>query len=280
MIEIIGHKSQIEQINQLIDNKKLSHAYIFEGQEGIGKFLVAKKIAANILNVKDLENEAADINIIEPEDGLIKISKIRQLGEEIILKPTVSEKKVFIIRDGEMMNEAAQNALLKVLEEPPEYAVIIITTSSKEKLIRTIKSRCTSFKFLPLSNDEIKRFYNNEDIDENIISFSRGSIGKVEHLKVKGYVQDIINIYESLKNKNLLQLNKAFLKLKEYKEEIQEILELIMLKYFDELNEDYARRIKQIDIIEKCRQNLKKNANFDIALDNMMLELWKLEANQ
>ena len=280
MIEIIGHKSQIEQINQLIDNKKLSHAYIFEGQDGIGKFLVAKKIAAKILNVKDLENEAADINIIEPEEGLIKISKIRQLGEEIILKPTVSEKKVFIIRDGELMNEAAQNALLKVLEEPPEYAVIIITTSSKEKLIRTIKSRCTSFKFLPLSNDEIKKFYNDEDVDENIISFSRGSIGKVEHLKAKGYVQDIINIYESLKNRNLLQLNKAFLKLKEYKDDIQEILELIMLKYFDELNEDYARRIKQIDIVEKCRQNLKKNANFDIALDNMMLELWKIESNQ
>ena len=280
MGEIIGHKSQIEQINQLIDNNKLSHAYIFEGQDGIGKFLVAKQIAANILNVQDLENEAADINIIEPEDGLIKISKIRQLGEEIILKPTVSEKKVFIIRDGELMNEAAQNALLKVLEEPPEYAVIIITTSSKEKLIRTIKSRCTSFKFLPLSNDEIKQFYKDENIDENIIYFSRGSIGKVESLKEKGYVQNVISIYESLKNKNLLQLNKAFLKLKEYKDEMQEILELIMLKYFDELNEDYKRRIKQIDIVEKCRQNLKKNANFDIALDNMMLELWKLEADQ
>ena len=69
MIEIIGHKIQIEQINQLINNKKLSHAYIFEGQDGIGKFLVAKKIAANILKVNDLENEAADINIIEPEDS-------------------------------------------------------------------------------------------------------------------------------------------------------------------------------------------------------------------
>lgn len=280
MVEIIGHKSQIEQINQLINNKKLSHAYIFEGQDGIGKFLVAKQIAASILNVKNFENEVADINIIEPEDGLIKISKIRQLGEEIMLKPTVSEKKVFIIRDGELMNEAAQNALLKVLEEPPEYAIIIITTSSKEKLIRTIKSRCTTFKFLPLSNDEIKHFYKDENIDENIINFSRGSIGKVEYLKEKGYVKDVINIYENLKNKNLLQLNKSFLKLKEYKDEIQEILELIMLKYFDELNEDYARRIKQIDIVEKCRQNLKKNANFDIALDNMMLELWKLEANQ
>lgn len=280
MIEIIGHKSQIEQINQLINNKKLSHAYIFEGQDGIGKFLVAKKIAANILNIKDLENEAADVNIIEPEDGLIKISKIRQLGEEIILKPTISEKKIFIIRDGETMNEAAQNALLKVLEEPPEYAVIIITTASKEKLIRTIKSRCTSFKFLPLTKDEIRQFYDGENIDENIINFSRGSIGKVELLKEKGYVQDIIDIYESLKNKNLLQLNKAFLKLKEYKEDIQEILELIMLKYFDELKSDYTERIKQIDIVEKCRQNLKKNANFDIALDNMMVELWKVEANQ
>lgn len=277
MKEIIGHKSQIDQLNQLIVNQKLSHAYIFEGQEGIGKFLVAKKIASDILNVKDIDNEAADVNIIEPEEGLIKVSKIRQLGEEIILKPTVSDKKVFIIRDGELMNEAAQNALLKVLEEPPEYAVIIITTSNKEKLIRTIKSRCTSFKFLSLSEDEIRKYYNDEDVDQTIISFSRGSIGKVETLKEKGYVQDIINIYENLQNKNLLQLNKTFAKIKEYKEDIQDILELITFKYFDEINQDYAKRIKQIDIVENCRQNLKKNANFDIALDNMMLELWKME---
>lgn len=280
MKEIIGHKSQIDQLNQLIANQKLSHAYIFEGQEGIGKFLVAKKIASNILNVDDIDNDASDINIIQPEDGLIKISKIRQLGEEIILKPTVSDKKVFIIRDGEAMNEAAQNALLKVLEEPPEYAVIIITTSNKEKLIRTIKSRCTSFKFLPLSTEEIKKFYNNETIDDNIIKFARGSIGKVEILKEKQYIQDILDIYESLKNKKLLQLNKAFLKIKEYKEDIQDILELITLKYFDEIDENYLKRVKQIDVVEKCRQNLKKNANFDIALDYMMLELWKVESAQ
>lgn len=280
MNEIIGHENQIQRLNQIIENRKLSHAYIFEGQEGIGKFLVAKKVAGNILGVKDIDCEAADVTIVEPEDGLIKIGKIRQLGDEIILKPTVSEKKVFIIRDGELMNESAQNALLKVLEEPPEYAVIIITTSSKEKVLRTIKSRCTTFKFLPLSKEEIEKFYREEEIDEDILKFSRGSIGKVEKLKEKGYVRDIVNIYNSLKNKNLLQLSKAFTKIKDYKEDIQDILEIITLKYFDEIDEDYSKKTKQIDAVENCRQNLKKNANFDIALDNMMLELWEIEAKQ
>lgn len=277
MENIIGHSIQIEQLMQLIKTNKLSHAYIFDGQDGIGKFLVAKKIAAEILGVKNVDTEVADINIIEPEDDLIKVSKIRQLGEEIILRPTVSEKKVFIIRDGELMNEAAQNALLKVLEEPPEYAVIIIVTSNKEKLIRTIKSRCTAFKFLSLSDEQIKSFYKDEEINEDIIKFSRGSLGKIEKLKSKSYIQDIIEIYESLKNKNLLNLNKTFTKLKEYKEDIQEILEIITLKYFDELSQNYEKRINQIEIIEECKQNLKRNANFDIALDYMMLRLWEIE---
>ncbi len=277
MKNIIGHKAQIDKLEFLINNNKLSHAYIFEGQDGIGKFIVAKKIAAEILKVNDITIDACDASIIEPEDGLIKIAKIRELGEEIFLRPTVSERKVFIIRDGELMNEAAQNALLKVLEEPPEYAVIIIVTSNKEKLIRTIKSRCTSFKFLPLSEEEIISFYDNQDIDKDIIKFARGSIGKVETLREKGYVRDIIQIYESLKNKNLLDLNKAFTKLKEYKEDIYEILELIMLKYFDEIEKDYSKRITQIEIVEECRQNLKRNANFDIALDYMMFRLWEIE---
>lgn len=277
MKQIIGHKIQIEQLMQLIQNNRLSHAYIFEGHEGIGKFLVAKKIAAEILGVNDIDLDASELSIIEPEDGLIKISKIRQLGEDIILKPTISKRKVFIIRDGELMNEAAQNALLKVLEEPPEYAVIIITTSNKEKLIRTIKSRCTSFKFLPLSEEQLKEFYKNEDIDDDIIKLSRGSIGKVEKLKEKEYVKDIIQIYKSLKDKNLLDLNKTFTKLKEYKEDIQDILEIIILKYFDEINENYTKRVQQIEIVEKCRQDLRRNANFDIALDYMMLQLWEIE---
>lgn len=277
MDKIIGHNLQIQQITQLIENNKLSHAYIFEGQDGIGKFLVAKMIASKILKVDRVDMATSAISIIEPEDGMIKISKIRQLGEEIILKPTDTEKKVFIIRDGELMNDAAQNALLKVLEEPPEYAIIIIVTSDKEKLIRTIKSRCTSFKFTSLSDEQIREYYKSEKISEDIIKLSRGSIGKVEKLKEKNYVEDIMQIYEALKQKDLLELNKTFTKLKEYKEDIQEILEILMMKYFDEVSQNYYKRVKQIEVIEECKQNLKRNANFDIALDYMMLKLWEIE---
>ena len=144
------------------------HIY-FHGKAGIGKRLVAIEYAKNMMCPNSFEGVACDVcevcktfetngdfSIIEPEKNLIKVDEIRKLINEIYLKPTKANRKCFIINDADLMNENAQNALLKVLEEPPKYASIILIAENKEKLLSTIKSRVVEENFSVLSKNEMK----------------------------------------------------------------------------------------------------------------------------
>lgn len=291
MEKIVGNKEQKENLKKIIKNQVLGHAYMFVGPDGIGKSLIAKEFAKSILctNPTDIYCDACeccnifenspDFDFITDSDGAIKVGDIRSLIENIILKPVKSNKRVFIINNADMMNEAAQNALLKILEEPPVYATIILVLSNKEKILRTIKSRCMEIKFLPLTLDEMKEYYSNQNIDEELYKYALGSIGKLEKLRSSNYIQNVIDLENALSFKDLLEMNKALTKLKEnktVKENIEDILDLLIIKLRAELSEDYAKKIAQIDIIEECRRNLKRNSNFDITLDCMMIKLWEL----
>ena len=92
-------------------------------------------------------NNHPDFLQIEPENNTIKIEQIRNMQEEISVKPIASNKKVFLIVNSDCMTKESQNCLLKTLEEPPEYATIILTTSNESKLLNTIKSRCMKIPF-------------------------------------------------------------------------------------------------------------------------------------
>jgi len=290
--KIVGNKEQRENLNKIINNKVLGHAYMFVGQDGIGKSLIAREFAKSILCLEPTDKycdkceccnifeNSPDFDFITDVDGVIKVGDIRNLIENIVLKPVKSNKRVFIINNADMMNEAAQNALLKILEEPPSYATIILVLSNKEKILRTIKSRCTEVKFLPLTLDEMKEYYSGQNIDEELYKYARGSIGKIEKLKNSNYIENVIDLEKALSYKDLLEMNKALTKLKEnksIKENIEDILDLLIIKLRAELTSNYAEKITQIEIIEECRRNLKRNSNFDITLDCMMVKLWKLE---
>ena len=218
-----------------------------------------------------------DFNYLTDEDGSIKVGKIRELSENIMLKPVKSNKRVFVINNADLMNEAAQNALLKILEEPPAYATIILIVSNKEKILRTIKSRCTEIKFSPLSISELEEYYN---IDKELYRYARGSIGKLEKIKDSTYIESVLQLEKALSYNDLLEMNKALTKIKDnktVKENINEILDLLIVKLNSEIQIDYSKKIGQIEIIEECRRNLKRNSNFDITLDVMMVKLWELK---
>lgn len=100
-----------------------------------------------------------DFQLIESEDGKIKIEKIRQMQRKVAEKPIISKNKVYIINDADTMTTEAQNCLLKTLEEPPEYITIILVCSNDGNLLSTIKSRCTRIQFEPISNNENKTLY-------------------------------------------------------------------------------------------------------------------------
>ena len=157
---IIGNDSVKKLLSHSIDSNNILHSYMFIGPDGIGKSLFAKEFAKMILNNPiDIYNHP-DFMIIEPEDGKsLKIEQIRYLQEKISEKPIGGSKKIYIITDSDSMTKEAQNCLLKTLEEPPFYAIIVLIVSNENKMLTTIKSRCTKVSFYPLSVDELKSYF-------------------------------------------------------------------------------------------------------------------------
>lgn len=292
MDSLIGNIEQRNNLKKIIQNKTVGHAYMFVGPDGIGKSLIAKEFAKSVLclNATDrycdncecceIFENSPDYIYLSDEEGVIKVGEIRKLSENIILKPVKSAKRVFIINNADTMNEAAQNALLKILEEPPSYATIILVLTNKERILRTIKSRCTEINFLPLTEQEMHEYYKDKNIDENLYKYARGSIGKLEKIKTLNYIENVLELEKALSYNDLLEMNKALNKIKEnkaIKENINEILDLLIIKLNLEMHENYLKKVKQIEIIEECRRNLNKNSNFDISLDAMMIKLWELQ---
>lgn len=167
--DLVGNDKVKNMLKNSINENNILHSYMFVGTEGIGKAMFAKTFANMLFCVSDEEkpcgnckpcieflgNNNPDFMQIDAEDGKsIKIEQIRQLQEKVIEKPINSGKKVYIINNSELMTIEAQNCLLKTLEEPPEYVVIILIVSNENKLLTTIKSRCTKIYFESLSNEK------------------------------------------------------------------------------------------------------------------------------
>ena len=208
-----------------------------------------------------------------PEKDVIKVDMIRELSREIFMLPTISKRKVFIIDDADSMNEQAQNALLKVLEEPPEYATIILIVSNKEKLLNTIKSRIVEFKFNGLTKEEIEAIVGKKVSDE-AYEFSNGSIEKVLDFSEDESYEIAKEISNLLLDKDFFKINKKFEEVKadkKLKSNLTDVLEKVMYIYHSRLKKGDLSVVKSIDIVAQALQNLKKNANVDITLD--MLEI-------
>lgn len=191
--DIIGNEKIKKDLQESVENGSFSHSYMFVGNDGIGKKMIAKEFVKNILCLSDKKNncETCDSCIkfisgnnpdyieIIPDGNSIKISQIREMQENVYQKPIVSNKKVFIIDEAEKMTVEAQNSLLKTLEEPPEYIVIIIITSNENKMLNTVKSRCMRINFINLTPKEIENYINKNNIvvnSKNIVEMCNGSI--------------------------------------------------------------------------------------------------------
>ncbi len=179
--------------------KNVKSSYIFEGMKGVGKFTAAR-IFANAVHctgtVKpcgecpDCKKHAAHTHsdlIIIGDSGQIKVEDIREMNEELYIKPALSEKKIFIVKNADNMNNDAQNALLKSFEEPPRYAIIILLSENVNMLLPTIRSRGNRIVFEPFKETEIREFIlrqyplkkNSADF---IALYSGGVVGKAIEL--------------------------------------------------------------------------------------------------
>lgn len=206
--DILAQNHIIDHFKKAIEADHLSHAYIFTGQDGIGKTLFAKEFA-KALNCKNDENDSCnscqncirienhnhpDVFWTEREEKakFIKIDNIRNLQNSVRLSPLESDYKIFIIKEADRMNEEASNCLLKTLEEPSPNTIIILIANSMTAVKDTIRSRCQIIRFYPIPTDIIvNQLTDKSDADANKIGwisrFCNGSLGNALDLLDDNY---------------------------------------------------------------------------------------------
>lgn len=290
--KIIGNEKNKTILKKALELNKTSHSYLFWGTEGIGKKKIALEFAKKLLCLTpDEENcrckaciefdssNNPDFMMIEPQDGKVKIDQIREMQRKVAEKPIVSDNKVYIIDDSDTMTSEAQNCLLKTLEEPPEFAIIILIGNNESLFLETIKSRCVILHFEKISNDDIKKYieknFEIKNLSEDILKIFQGSIGKVNSLKDKiAEYENIKNIIDNINKKDLIDIINMSKIIYESKEEINSILEYINAVLIEKAINDY-RFTKCIEIVENTKERLKNNGNYDMCIDNMLFNMWR-----
>ncbi len=294
MLNIIGHENVKQKLEKIIIANSVSHAYLFSGKDGIGKKTLAIEFAKSVMCSNStqfgycgncevcltFENES-DFKIIEPTKNVIKVDEIRNFCSELFLKPTRAAHKFFIIDNADCMNEQAQNALLKVLEEPPLYATIILVASNKEKLLNTIKSRVVDVQFDSLSDTEIEKILKLQNIEytQEAIKYANGSYKKALDFindDLFGIAKEVATILET---RDFLAVNRKFEEIKadkKLKPSMEAILEKVMQIFFIKFKAEKNCEYKTIEKLEETIQKIKRNGNVDLALDSLMVELCKI----
>ena len=287
---IIGNQEIKEYLNHAIESDNISHSYLFLGTDGIGKKMIAKEFAKNILcnNTKDetctcksctcfISDNHPDFSIINEEGSNIKIEQIRNITEKVIEKPIISDRKVYIINDADKMTKEAQNCLLKTLEEPPEYVTIILISSNENIILNTIKSRCMSIKFKNISDENLSKFAKEilgyEELTQNMLKSFGGSIGKAIKLKENSnkYLT-IENWVKDLSKKDIIDII-VDAKIIYDKENINDILDYLIVCLFD-ISKEKIEYLECIKHVNECSTKLKANANFDMSIDDLVFKMW------
>ena len=201
---IIGQRLPVRILQTLLRSAVIPHALLFTGISGVGKRSAARIIAMSLNcrqrqlpkaapcgecpSCRQIQNDKhPDIPLIEPQDNLLRIDRIRALLASLAMKPFSARHRVVIIAEAQCMNPEAANALLKMLEEPPDHTMLILTATQKSDLLPTLVSRCRHIRFNPLSPQDLTNLLNQTpDMDAGYAPtaamLSGGSLTKARQL--------------------------------------------------------------------------------------------------
>ena len=322
--DIIGQESIKKHLQTAIKTGNLSHAYIINGEYGSGRQTIASALAKTIQCQSNTDDTDAcgvctsckqaeshnhpDIKYITHDKTSISVNDIReQLNNDISIKPYSSEYKIYIIPDANKMTEQAQNALLKTIEEPPVYAIIILLTENCDSLLPTIRSRCVTLTMNPVDKDKICTYLENKfqlepEQAQIAANYCQGNIGKAirfasssDFIEMKNHVLKLLKNLDSMDIASIIDTIKEF---STHKNDINDYLDLMLLWYRDVLmfkvtkdanlllysdeysaiseqatKRDYENIENIIAAIDKAKVRLKANVNFDVTIELMILAM-------
>lgn len=270
--DIMGHETQRNVLKNMIETDRVSHAYLFSGEKGIGKATLAAAFAKVLLHTDHLEACPDFTYISRKEDKKdILIDQIRKdLIDNIYITPATGDKKVYIIDEAEYLNIASQNALLKTLEEPPQYVVIILISSTISTFLPTILSRVNHMGFQGITREEVKNYIlktHQIELKERMLEYIDGSIGTAIQIVNNGlldHFEKVDKFYKVLESKNAVNCLKDAQDISFTEEYMLDYLEFILYQH---------QKFEVTKFVEKAKIRLKNNGNYDIVIDNMILKI-------
>lgn len=254
--QVLGHENIIKNLQNAIKNQQLSHSYLFEGEESIGKRMVALSFAKTLL-CKEQKLEPCnncnsclkfdnfnhpDLKLVETEKDLIKKKEIDNIIQNINIAPLESSRRVIIIDDSHKIGMEGQNTLLKTLEEPPSYINIILITSNSNKLIPTILSRCERIKFHSVESEKIEKlliskYDKTKEESKFIAHFTKGSVGQAIRLsKTQEFFEkrdEVLKIVDSIVKGDKFKIFNSIDFFLNNKDDYEEILDIIIYWFRD-----------------------------------------------
>lgn len=321
--DVVGHRDIIQYIQDAVEQNKVSHAYILNGQRGSGKKMLAKLFAMTLQCesgksepcgecrscVQATHGNQPDIITVKHEKpASISVDDVRgQINSDIMIKPYSSPYKVYIVPEADLMTEAAQNAILKTIEEPPEYAVIFLLTENADGLLSTIRSRCVMLKLRNIKDKLVKK-YLIEQLQipdykaELCAAFAQGNIGRATMLATSEHFNEIkdeaLQLLKYIDEMELHEIVSAIKAINKYKLQIEDYLDIITIWYRDILlykatkdvgglvfgdqlkfikakasKSSYEGIEKILKSIETAKARLNANVNFDLLMELMLLTI-------
>lgn len=320
--EILGHEQIIEHLQNAVRLDKVSHAYIFNGPEASGKMMLADAFAMSLqcegddkpcLNCRSCKqatdrNQPDIIYVSHEKPNTIGVDDIRtQVNNDVGIKPYSSRYKIYIIDEAEKMNQQAQNALLKTIEEPPAYAVILLLTTNADRFLPTILSRCIRLDLKTVKEAEIKRYlmreYQIPDYQADVCAaFSQGNVGKAIQLasseEFGGLKADVLQLMKRVNDIDLYEMGAAVKQISEYKLTVNDYFDLMMIWFRDvlymkatndvnrlifkdevyDIKKQAAKRSYQgietiLKALETAKVRISANVNFDLVIELLLLTI-------
>lgn len=292
--QIVGHEGIKKHFRISITNKQVSHAYLISGEDDSGKMMLAQAFAMALqcMELSSGAKELADVDSCgictsckqfksgnHPDITYVErlknkyeigVDDIReQVNNNIVIKPYSSPYKIYIIDEAQMLSVQAQNALLKTLEEPPEYAIVLLITNNLSSILETIQSRCIMLQTKPVEKDLIKTYLMSEyqipDYQAELSAiFSQGNVGKAinyasseEFIDIKN---DVLNVLEHIDEKENYELIDLVNGLAKEKDNVLNVLDLILLWYRDVLMYKVTKNLNLL-LYKKEISSISKRAN-------------------
>lgn len=321
--KVLGHEEVIKHLQNAAAMDKVSHSYIFAGEKGSGKKLLAKLFAMTLQCEKHgkepclqcssckkaMNRNHPDIIYVSHEKpNSIGIEDIReQLIADVDIKPYTGPYKVYIVDEAEKLTVQAQNALLKTIEEPPVYAVIMLLVNNGATLLPTIASRCVTLNFKPVRDEVIKKYLMEElhvpDYQAEVsVAFAQGNVGRAKQIATAEDFAEMMEaafrILKKGKDMEVYEMVDAIKLLSEQKHTVYEYLDLFLVWFRDVLmfkatnqidglvfRQEYNDIKSRADVssyegleiiikaIETAKQRLQANVNFDLTMELLFLTI-------